>query len=244
MNWGAGNITCDNSPVIDNYGLWNSQADSSLFGRQSSGNTVINNFGTIRKSAGSGTTSFASNTLFTNTGTVDVQTGTFGLVGSFSLTDGTLNFGINNSNNFGSISISGNAVLGGTMSVNLNNLYAPRANSSFAVLSYNSRIGAFANYNLPAGLVWTNNYGNTVFSLLVTSVVPVQLSEAATKQNGTIFSFTFVAVPGQIYQIQYTTNLAPANWLNLDGPINATTNTVTVSDTIQNSQLFYRAVLQ
>ena len=51
-------------------------------------------------------------------------------------------------------------------------------------------------------------------------------------------------MPGQTYQIQYTTNLAPANWIDLGAPINATSNTVTVSDTILNPQIFYRAVLQ
>jgi len=244
LNWGAGNINCDNSPVIDNYGLWNAQADSTLVGRLSAGDAVINNYGTFRKSAGGGTTAVDANTAFSNSGTVDVQTGTFGLLGSYSLVFGTLNFGLNNSNNFGRISVSGDTVLGGTVSANLNNLYAPRTNSSFAVVSYNSRTGTFANYNLPAGLVWTNNYGSTVFSLLVTSIVPARLSGVARTQNGHNFSFTFGAVPGQIYQIQYTTNLAPANWINLGGPINAASNSVTVSDNIHNPQLFYRAILQ
>jgi hypothetical protein len=244
LNWSSGNLYCNNGPVIDNYGLWNAQADSSVFGRQTSGNMVVNNYGTFRKSGGSGTNTMDGNTIFNTTGTLDIQTGTLGLIGSCSLATGVLNFGINSSNNFGRINVSGSAALGGTVSANLNNLYAPRTNSSFAVLAYNSRTGNFASYNLPAGLVWTNNYGNSAFSLLVTTVLPAKLSGAAVAQNGSTFSFNFGAVPGQNYQIQYTTNLAPANWVNLGGTITASNSTVTVSNTIQNPQLFYRAVLQ
>jgi hypothetical protein len=244
VNWGAGNISCDNGPVIDNYGLWNAQANSSIFGRQSSGYLVVNNYGTFRKSASSGTSTIDGNTFFNTTGTVDVQTGTVSLLGNDSLAGGTLNFGINNSNNFGQITFSSGIVLGGTISANLNNLYVPATYSSFAVVSYGSHTGTFTNYNLPAGLAWATNYGNTAFTLLVTSVLPAQLSGVGLTQNGGTFSFNFGAVPGQTYQVQYTTNLAPANWINLGSTISATNSTISVSDTVRNPQLFYRAVSQ
>jgi len=244
VNWGAGNISCDNGPVVDNYGLWNAQANSSIFGRQSSGNLVVNNYGTFRKSGGSGTSTVDGNTVFNTTGTVDVQTGTVGLLGNDSLAGGTLNFGINSSNNFGQITFSSGIVLGGTVSANLNNLYVPATNSSFAVVSYGSHTGTFANYNLPAGLAWATNYGNTSFSLLVTAVLPAQLSGVRMTQNGSAITFNFGAVPGQTYQVQYTTNLAPADWINLGSTINATNSSITVSDTIRSPQLFYRAVSQ
>jgi len=244
VNWGAGNISCDNGPVVDNYGLWNAQANSSIFGRQSSGNLVVNNYGTFRKSGGSGTSTVDGNTVFNTTGTVDVQTGTLGLLGNDLLAGGTLNFGINSSNNFGQITFSSGIVLGGTVSANLNNLYVPATNSSFAVVSYGSQTGTFANYNLPAGLAWATNYGNTAFSLLVTAILPAQLSGVRTTQNGSAITFNFGAVPGQTYQIQYTTNLAPADWINLGSTINATNSSITVSDTIRNPQLFYRAFSQ
>ena len=244
VNWGAGNISCDNGPVVDNYGLWNAQANSSIFGRQSSGNLVVNNYGTFRKSGSSGTSTIDGNTIFNTTGTVDVQTGTVGLLGNDSLAGGRLNFGINNSNNFGQITFSSGIVLEGTVSANLNNLYVPGTNSSFAVVSYGSHTGTFANYILPAGLAWATNYGNTAFSLLVTAVLPAQLSGVGLTQNGSTFSFNFGVVPGQTYQVQYTTNLAPADWINLGNTINATNSTISVSDTIRNPQLFYRAVSQ
>ena len=244
INWGIGNIDCDNSPVIDNYGLWNAQAGATLFGRQSSGNTVVNNYGTIRKFPGGGTTAFTANTIFTNSGTLDVQSGAFNFVGDCALAGGNVNFGINSSNNFGSINVASVVTLGGSISANLNNSYAPRSNATFAVLNYNGRAGTFSNYNLPAGFVWTTNYGNSTFSLIVGSIVPAQLTGAVTTQGGTNFTFSFGAVPGQIYQIQFTTSLAPANWINLGGPVQATTSSLTISDAInRNPQLFYRAVL-
>jgi hypothetical protein len=112
------------------------------------------------------------------------------------------------------------------------------------VLNYYGRTGTFSNYNLPAGFVWTTNYGNSAFSLIVGSIVPAQLTGAVATQGGTNFTFSFGAVPGQIYQIQYTTNLAPANWIDLGGPIQATNSVLSISDAInRNPQLFYRAVL-
>jgi len=44
--------------------------------------------------------------------------------------------------------------------------------------------------------------------------------------------------------LQYTTNLAPANWLNLGDTVTATNDTMTASEAIgQNPQRFYRLVL-
>jgi hypothetical protein len=245
INWTSGNINCDNSPVFDNYGLWNAQGNASLLGRQPSGTTTFNNFGTFRKSASSGTNTIDAGTLFNTTGTVDVQSGAIGFTGDRAFSTGTLKFGISGTNNFGRININGNAALAGGISANLNNLFAPAISNSFPVVTYASRTGTFGSLNLPAGLNWTNTYGPSAFALTVASVKPAQLSANSATANGNTFSFTFGTVPGQIYQIQYTTNLVPANWINLGGPVQSTNSALTISDSInRNPQLFYRAVLQ
>jgi hypothetical protein len=92
-------------------------------------------------------------------------------------------------------------------------------------------------------LVWTNNYGATAFTLSVLPAAPAVLSPSIT--NGTNFSIHWTALAGQNYQVQFTTNLVPVNWINLGGPLSTTNGTLSVSDPLgTNSQRFYRVVLQ
>ncbi len=59
-------------------------------------------------------------------------------------------------------------------------------------------------------------------------------------QTGNAINFTWTALPGLAYQIQYTTNLSQTNWINLGGQITATDITMTASDSITNDDQFYR----
>jgi hypothetical protein len=167
INWSSGNFVGDNNPKIYNYGLWNDQSDNTLFGQQTSGNTTFNNYGTFRKSGTSGITTLDNSTVFNNTGTMDVQSGTVSILGSRTLTGGTLNFGINSLNTFGHIALAGGVTLTGTVSANLNSLYTPTNGTSFALLAYGSESGVFTSSNLPAFFGWTNIYGPVSFSLKI-----------------------------------------------------------------------------
>lgn len=71
---------------------------------------------------------------------------------------------------------------------------------------------------------------------------PVFQSATLAASNGAI-NITWSATPGGTYQVQYTTNLGQANWLNLDGPIAATNTTAAASDLTTDQQRFYRVVL-
>jgi autotransporter-associated beta strand protein len=63
-------------------------------------------------------------------------------------------------------------------------------------------------------------------------------------QTSSSFTFTWSATTNQMYQIESTASLAPANWTNLGGTITATNSTMTNSLPIgTNSQQFYRVVL-
>jgi hypothetical protein len=56
-------------------------------------------------------------------------------------------------------------------------------------------------------------------------------------------SLTWNAIEGETYQLQYTTNRAPANWLDLGDPIAATNSTMTVSDiVVLDPKRFYRLI--
>ena len=96
---------------------------------------IRDSMGTLRKSGNTGTTTLDANVTLYNTGTVDVQSGEVAVLGSHTLTGGTLNFGINSLNNFSQIFLAGSAGLTGTLSANLNNGYSPVTGSSFALLS-------------------------------------------------------------------------------------------------------------
>jgi len=65
--------------------------------------------------------------------------------------------------------------------------------------------------------------------------------QAFPQSGGAIF-LSWDALPGQIYQVQYTTSLNQPNWLPLRSQILATSNSVTVADFPTNSQRYYRIV--
>jgi hypothetical protein len=60
------------------------------------------------------------------------------------------------------------------------------------------------------------------------------------------FSLTWNSASGLSYQLQYTTDLAQPNWINLGSPVVATGNSLTVTDGSAGSattQRFYRLIL-
>jgi hypothetical protein len=84
-----------------------------------------------------------------------------------------------------------------------------------------------------------------VFALDDVSVVPIPLPsfQSIGESSGTV-NFTWTTLAGLPYQIQYKTNLAAANWINLGSPTNATGATMSASDVIGSaSKRFYRIAL-
>ncbi|MGP8197995.1 MAG: protease pro-enzyme activation domain-containing protein [Limisphaerales bacterium] len=73
--------------------------------------------------------------------------------------------------------------------------------------------------------------------------IPNPVFQTVALTNGTLF-FTWNALSGLAYQLQFTTNLATANWANLGGPTSATSGVVTTTDmNPTDRQRFYRFVL-
>ena len=69
------------------------------------------------------------------------------------------------------------------------------------------------------------------FALDDVSVVPIPLpSFQSIRQSSGTVNFTWTTMAGLAYQIQYKTNLTSANWINLGGPTNATSGTMSASD--------------
>ncbi len=135
-------------------------------GTESQGDTrTIANNGTFTV-AGTGTSTF--NDTFNNTGTLNAQSGTTSLTGGYSLTSGTLNFGLTSLSSFGEITLTGAAKLTGGLSANLNPSFSPIIGDSWQVLNYGSQTGIFTKTNLPPTAVWqtTYNAANTTIKIL------------------------------------------------------------------------------
>ncbi len=85
----------------------------------------------------------------------------------------------------------------------------------------------------------------TYLALDDVSVTPISatLFQALTKTNGTL-NFTWNALTGLVYQVQYKTNLLQTNWINLGAVITATNLTATATNLIgPDPQRFYRLQL-
>ena len=186
VNWSGGGLYAGGGAVFCNYGLWNAQDDQLLsdYYTTPTNTTVFDNFGTFRKSAGTGNTLLTSGVTFNNTGKIDAQDGNIALQGSNTLANGTkMGFGLGGTAGNGSITLSGSAVFKGSLSVNLNGFFWPAAGSSFSLLNYTSETGLlFTNLTLPASgyLTWQTNYNPAAFVLsalahIATNTAPAEI---------------------------------------------------------------------
>ena len=92
-------------------------------------------------------------------------------------------------------------------------------------------------------MVITNTLGSVVSAPAVLTVEMPPVLQSATL-SGDLLTFSWNAIPSQPYQVQSTTNLATADWVNLGPSLIATNTTLTVSNVITSgSQQFYRVVL-
>jgi uncharacterized repeat protein (TIGR03803 family) len=85
------------------------------------------------------------------------------------------------------------------------------------------------------------NDQGSVFRLRLTAPPPVFEQVTATVDS---LALTWSAVPGEMYQIQFRTNLNQPDWLDLGNAVTATNSTATLLDSVgPDLQRFYRAVL-
>jgi hypothetical protein len=84
------------------------------------------------------------------------------------------------------------------------------------------------------------SYGSDLTFTTDTRPLAVQ---AVTQTNGMI-TFSWSSITGNMYQLQYSTDLGSTNWIDLGGPVTATDISVSLSDVIgTDSQRFYRIEL-
>jgi len=120
ITWVNGTIRGGPGTAIYNYGLWDAQSDEQMRNDYGGNGTIFNNFGTFRKSGGSG--EFSSATLLTSgvvynqlAGVLEVQNSTNGLEVAFQ-GGGSFTGGFITTNQFGLTVLSqGNFTLNGTV---------------------------------------------------------------------------------------------------------------------------------
>ena len=147
--------------------FWNIENNQSIFDNASPG-AYFQNAGMLEKSAETGTAYIYLPT--TNSGAITALKGNLAFDGAFTPIGGEMLFGLSGANNFGTVSISGNATLGGTVGVLYENGFVPASGNSFTVLTYGSFSGIFTNTSLPAGPIWVTNYGPASFTISVSSL--------------------------------------------------------------------------
>ncbi len=89
VTWTAGRIIGDETPVLNNHvgALFDTQVDATLFESNDGTVKTFNNSGTVRKSAGTGTSEWLG--VFNHSGVADVQTGTLHPSGTVTLNTST-----------------------------------------------------------------------------------------------------------------------------------------------------------
>jgi hypothetical protein len=92
----------------------------------------------------------------------------------------------------------------------------------------------------PTDTIDYSNATSSVSLVVLPPAIPPVIQ--AVGQSGGSLTFTWSATPGQMYQVQYNPDLSQTNWTALGDAILATNSTVTASDAMTNSQMFYRIV--
>ena len=96
------------------------------------------------------------------------------------------------------------------------------------------------NYDLCTGL-GTMNGTNLINALAPVATVPRPVFQPPVRATNRL-TLQWSTVAGNLYQLQYTTNLAAANWLNLGTATNAAGTNAAATDTLTNSPRFYRVL--
>jgi hypothetical protein len=188
----------------------------------------FNNDGLLRKSLGAGLTSVR--VITTNSGTLDVESGTLDFTTTYRQAGATLDFGLRANNNSGHATFSGNVNLDGTLGLNLLNGYTPAAGDSDSLASYGSRTGGFVGFDFPslaAGLAWRVALSSTALQVQVVTngtfaaqiigsvtdnlslpVTNIAVFAYSTNSSGGFYLSTFTDSSGN-----YSLNVSNGTWL-------------------------------
>ena len=186
------------------------------------------NAGSLRKSAGNGTS--AITVKLDNTGTIQAQLGTIGIQGTYTespaATLAILLSALPPGTGFGKIQFATKPTLVGKFNLDTLGGYRPTPGDRFVVLDYPSAAGDFSALNgldLGSGLRLTPRFSESGLTLVASSYA---ISAAPSLTLDRSVSGVVVAWPVSFtgWQLQSTTNLTPPAWTTL--PVPGTNNSV------------------
>jgi len=226
--WSGGTISIMNDAstylgAVENQlgGLWEVQGDLSFVQWVANNFAYFRNNGTLRKPVGAGTATM--DVVFSNQGVIEQLSGIWTFGRNFSLTEGTVLFGLAGDSSFGRINLTGTASLAGKLAARLLNGYVPATNRTFQIMSYGVVAGTFTDYSgldVGSGRAFVPVYTATTLTLQTYATnstanpTPIVLSNPTKEPTG--FSFLFTGDPGTIYTVQFATNLSqPVVWSTL-----------------------------
>jgi hypothetical protein len=224
VNWLAGNVSIQNNGSSLTGEIWNQagalfdiQCNQSVYLNNTLGN--FHNAGLVRKSAGAGTTTVS--VLFTNTGTVEGQTGTLSFTGGYSSAS-SANLAISlggavSGSGYGHIHFTSALPMGGTFTVRTRNGYLPNPGNTFQVLSYPPATNLFtclSGLDLGGGILLQPQFDSTSLTLLATAYT-TNASQPRLFMNRTLggLAITWPVFPG--WTLQSTTNLSSSAWISV-----------------------------
>src|SRR5688572_23057541 len=169
MQWLGGNIAINLNSVFTNQsgGQFLIQTDADITNTYYNGS--FTNAGTMQKSASTGTTVIASAIPFTNSGTIDVQTGALQVTNPSLAGTTLLKFGIGGTDpltGYGRLAVTGAVTLAGTIDVDVINPFVPQGGDLFSVITYTSRTGTLTeSLGFGAGRSFSTTYNATDLTL-------------------------------------------------------------------------------
>lgn len=225
VEWTGGTLYVINDAAtwqgsIVNTGLWEIQGDLSMNQYFVNNYSSFQNSGTLRKATGTGTAIL--DVVFLNQGVIEQLSGAWTFGRNFSLTGGTVLFGIGGDSAFGSINLAGTASLAGSLAARLLNGYVPATNRAFQVMTFGVVAGSFTDYSgldVGSGRAFSPSYtpsSLTLVSYATNSPVygtPIVLSHPLSSSKQ--FSFLFTGDIGKSYTAQYRNDLLHSAWTAL-----------------------------
>jgi hypothetical protein len=201
-------------------GLWEVQGDLSLVQWVANNYAFFRNNGTLRKPSGGGTATM--DVVFYNQGVIEQLSGIWTFGRNFSLTEGTVLFGLAGDATFGRINLTGTASLAGRLAARLLNGYVPATNRTFQIMSYGVVAGSFTDYSgldAGSGRAFAPVYTATSLTLQTyatnSTANPTAIVLSNPKKELSGFSFLFTGDPGTTYTVQFSTNLNQKVWSTL-----------------------------
>ncbi len=244
MLWTGSALLALNNIVITNRpgGVLHVQNAQSF--NHGGGSPRIDNAGTFRKSANTGTTTV--NVPFNNYGTMDLRSGIVAVNGGFTAGGGaSLNCALGGTTagtGHARLQRSGTITLDGALSVELLPGFVPATNDSFTVVSATTRSGTFTEFSYPTNRV-TMTLSNTATAVVLTvgDVFPIpQPVLLAPELAGADILLRWTATSNVTYQLEHLGDAGSTNWTVVPGHVVTSSNLAAKLDTLTSSNRLYR----